>query len=302
MSVSAAPPAGPPAELAWNLIVEPAHTGEWDVHADQGPPDAYEPYRAGVLRTRAFDYKLGFFLAYYRSFAAPESAARLVRSGVILREPQKRSYDTAIIIMEQIIAGYDSPRGRQVTELLVRAHERVQATPEVSLYTLLSLHVVPTRWIDEHGDRPLTAEERAASFAFYLELGRRMGLADLPADEASAIEFYDAFERDVVRRTPDTVALMDATVSVLAGRMPRILRGLVRPILSSLIGDPHMCDTLGLAPPSRAFTAVVLAALRLRARVARPATRDAFVPGRSASTQYPSGYELEDLGPTTRAR
>ena len=272
------------------------------MRTEQDPSDPYEPYRAAVLRTRAFDYRLGFFLAYYRSFAAPESAARLVRTGVILREPQKRSYDTAIVIMEQIIAGYESPRGRQITELLVRAHERVKATPEVYLYTLLSLHVVPTRWIDEHGARPLTDEERAASFAFYIEMGRRMGLVDLPVDEASAIDFYDAFERDVVRRTPDTVALMDATVSVLAGRMPRILRRLVRPVLASLVGDPHMCDTLGLSPAPRAFTAIVMAALRLRSRFARPASRDAFVPGRSASTQYPSGYALEDLGPTVPTR
>ena len=261
------------------------------------PTDWETRYRALVLRELAFDFRVGFFLAYYRSFATPLTAGALVASGEILRNPGKRSYDTAIIVMEIITGGFDSNRGQAAIALLNRAHQHISAPREEYLYILLALFIEPLRWSQRHGRRPLTDTEQAAALRFYQELGARMHLTDIPASVDAATAFYDRFQADHVRPNPDSPALFDATVHVLTDRLPRPLRPLTRPILAVLIDDPAMAATLGLRPPHPAFRRLVHTTVLLHARRDRPQREDAFTPGRSASQQYPNGYTLQDLGP-----
>lgn len=253
-------------------------------------------YRRLVLRELAFDFRVGFFLAYYRSFATPLTAAALVASGEILRAPQKRSYDTAIIVMEIITGGFDSPRGRAAVDLLNRAHQHVPAPNDEYLYILLALFIEPLRWIQRHGREPLTEADQAAALRFYQELGIRMHVDGVPRDVGAATAFYTDFQASHVRPNPDSRALFNATVGVLTDRLPRPLRPLTRPILAVLIDDASMAQTLGLRTPSAVFRCAVHAGVWLHTRFDRPRSDDAFTPGRSASSQYPDGYSINDLG------
>lgn len=261
------------------------------------PADWETRFRALVLRELAFDFRVGFFLAYYRSFATPTTASALARSGEILRNPGKRSYDTAIIMMEIITGGFDSDRGQAAVALLNRAHQHVPAPREEYLYILLALFIEPLRWIQRHGRRPLTDTEQTAALRFYQELGARMHLTGIPATVEGATAFYTRFQTEHVRPNPDSRALFDATLHVLTGRLPRPLRPLTRPILAVLIDDPAMTATLGLNPARPVFGRLVHTAVWAHARLDRPKHEDAFTPGRSASQQYPNGYTLDDIGP-----
>ena len=57
----------------------------------------------------------------------------------MLRNPKKRSYDTALILMEIIHGGFGSPRGARALDVLIHAHDRVTAAADEYRYVLLSL-------------------------------------------------------------------------------------------------------------------------------------------------------------------
>ena len=258
--------------------------------------DWFSRYRRAVLETRPFDFRMGFFLAYFRSFAVPESASILVTSGEIPHHPFKRTADTAIVVYEIIWGGFDSERGRAALGILNRAHKHVSAPNEDFLYVLLSLMIVPARYIDAHGASPLTMAERTASLQFYQELGRRMNLPNVPLTFEQAVLFYDDFERRRVHSTADIRLLFDSTVAVFGARLPAPIRPIVRPIVGALIEDPRMLDALGLSTASRALSRLVFGFVALRRRF--PETkRSSFTPGQRLAGVYPRGYQMQDVGP-----
>lgn len=260
------------------------------------PADWADVYRQLVIRELAFDFRVGFAIEYYRTFSTPSMARVLAEHGEMLRNPKKRSYDTALILMEIINGGFDSDRGRAALQILIHAHDHVTATADEFRYVLLSLWVIPRRWIAAHGVRQLTPDEDAAAFRFYQELGRRMRLT-MPDSAAEALSAYEQFEATNVAPSPEAAQLFNATIGVLARRLPRPLRPLIRPIMAVLIDDPRMAAALGLTPPPRLLAPAVHAALRIRGRLSGRPTSDTFRPGRSGHTMYPDGYTLEDLGP-----
>ena len=76
------------------------------------PADWAGVYRRLVIRDLAFDFRVGFAIEYYRTFSTPSMARVLAAHGEMLRNPKKRSYDTALILMEIINGGFDSARGQ----------------------------------------------------------------------------------------------------------------------------------------------------------------------------------------------
>jgi hypothetical protein len=84
---------------------------------------------------------------------------------------------------------------------------------------------------------------------------------------------------------------------VLAARLPRPARPIIRPIMAVLVDDPRMATALGLRPGPQVVARLVFAALWIRGKLSKPARIDTFKPGRSGRTMYPNGYSLEDLGP-----
>jgi hypothetical protein len=264
------------------------------------PPENWaEVYRRLVIRELAFDFRVGFAIEYYRTFSTPSMARVLATHGEMLRNPKKRSYDTALILMEIIAGGFDSPRGQTALQLLIHAHDRVTATSDEFRYVLLSLWVIPRRWIAAHGTRRLTPIEDAAAFRFYQELGRRMRLT-MPDTAGEAITFYEWFEAGNVAWSAEAVLLFDATIGVLAARLPRPARPLIRPIMSTLVDDPRMAAALGLKPAPAVVARLVFAVLWTRGKLAKPTRIDTFEPGRSGHTMYPNGYTLLDLGPRAK--
>lgn len=129
-------------------------------------------FRNMALFDLASDMELGFFLSYYRNFAILGIAATLHTNAEIQQRPMKRSYDTTIVTYELIASGLDSDRGQAMVDLLNRVHRNVAGTKDDFLYVLLSLLVVPIRWIQEHAWRQPTAAELAAALRFFAEFGR----------------------------------------------------------------------------------------------------------------------------------
>ena len=262
--------------------------------------ELHKIYRDMVLFDFQAEIHAGFFVSYYRNFAVPSIARTLAGTGEMAARPLKRSYDTGIVIHEIIANGFDHERSRAMIGLLCRVHAGVPGTAEDFVYVLMTLLVLPLRWVEAHGWRRLTALEKEAATAFYSELGRRMGLGPVPATFEAACRFLDDYEDRRLGPSPEGAALLAATVPALENRLPARLRRHTPLVLALMMDKPEVADALGLkrAPAAlrRAFTAV----LRARAVMARTRplpTSPSFVPGTANTAVYPAGYTLDHIGP-----
>jgi hypothetical protein len=185
-------------------------------------------------------------------------------------------------------------------ELLRRVHKGVPGSGEDFLYVLMTLLVIPVRWVQQHGWRKPTTAEVDASLAFYTELGRRMGLGTVPATFEQAAQFLDDYEDRNMAHSAEGAALLNATAEALAVRLPERFRDKAPVVISLMMDKPMVVSALGLTPAQAWLQGAFNAALRVRALITRftPLSDEpSFTPGTSGSSVYPSGYELHEIGP-----
>ncbi|HEX9228185.1 MAG TPA: oxygenase MpaB family protein [Arthrobacter sp.] len=262
--------------------------------------DLYGIYRTMVLYDFQKEIHAGFFVSYYRNFAIPSIARTLAGRTEMRERPMKRSYDTGIVIHEIIANGFDSDRGEAMTALLRRVHQGVPGTGEDFLYVLMTLLVLPLRWIDQHGWRKLTILEEQAAVAFYAELGRRMGLEPAPETLEAAGAFLDSYEARNLGPSPEGAELLAATVGALKVRLHPVLRPLTPIVLALMMDKPEVAVALGVKPTPGWLRAGYNTVLRYRALKARKSplpTEPSFVPGKVGLSVYPNGYTLDQIGP-----
>lgn len=263
--------------------------------------DLFGIYRNMVQYDFQKEFHSGFFVSYYRNFTIPSTAKTLAERGEMKDRPMKRSYDTAIVIHEIITSGFDSERGQAMIQLLRRVHKGVPGTSEDFMYVLMTLLVLPLRWIENHGWRKLTALEEQAAVAFYAELGRRMGLED-PAPETldAAGRFLDEYEDRKLAPSPEGAMLLGSTVEAIKIRLPKPLQPMTLRVLALMMDKPQVAIALGLKPSPALLQLIFNAVVRVRAIRARMSplpTNPAFVPGKIAVSVYPGGYTLDQIGP-----
>ncbi|MFK4296632.1 hypothetical protein ABH924_001777 [Arthrobacter sp. GAS37] len=270
-------------------------------HQEAASPNDWEAtFRQTALFDLAADMELGFFLSYYRNFGIPSIAATLHVNAEIQQRPMKRSYDTAIVIYELIACGLDSARGREMVALLNRVHRNVPGDKDDFLYVLLTLLVVPIRWIQKQAWRQPTTAELAAASRFFMELGTRMKMTGMPATYAEAEDFFDHYEATHVAPSAEGQLLMDNTVQVFQARLPAPLRPLAKQLISTMLDDDRLTDALGLPRAGRISRTALKTGLAARNAIHRRRplkTKPHFTPGHAGSILYPGGYSLDQIGP-----
>ena len=266
------------------------------------PENWPDTFRRMAIYDFAGDMNIGFVLAYFRSFAIPATAAALLGTGEITERPGKRATDTGIVVYEIIAHGVDSEPGRAMVQLLRRVHTGVPGTDADFRYVLISLLIAPLRWIDAHGWRAVEPAEREAAYRFFAELGRRIGLAEVPGSYDAAAAFFDAYEAEQVSASAAGAALTTSAMPSFTGKLPRAVRRWDRAILGALIGDVRVVRALGLPVPGRGVRTLLGLVVRLRAvrsSARAPATEAGFRSG-AARSAYPHGYTLDRVGPYAR--
>lgn len=140
----------------------------------------------------------------------------------------------------------------------------------------------------------------SAATRFYQELGARMNIAGIPATFQDAEQFFDRYEHDKIAYSPAGVQLMASTLQVLKSRLPASARPFTRPMLSAMFDDDRLTDALGLPLATKLGKAILNKVLTTRKAVHRRRPLSAephFRPGEEASSLYPNGYRLDDIGP-----
>jgi hypothetical protein len=262
--------------------------------------DHEEIYRISAGYEFPWDYQRALELALFRTYCVPSISALLDATGEFRDRPQRRYDDTALLMAELAAHGYDSPRGRQSLRIINRMHGRYAIANDDMLYVLSTFVYDPISWLDRYGWRTLTDAERLAAFHFYREVGKRMGIRDIPTDFARFQEFKTAYEHRTFRYSDTNRRIGEYTVGLLAGWFPRVLRPMVRLSVRGML-DPLMLAAFGFRPAPRWVSATGEFGLRARARLVRlmPARRRSklgVAPRNRTYPGYPTGHELASLG------
>jgi hypothetical protein len=247
-----------------------------------------------------FEITRGVEFAFFRTFAVPSISALLDQTGEFVNHAQKRSDDTALLLAEMVEHGYDSERGRAALRRMNQMHGRFQISNEDFLYVMSTFVFESIRWVERFGWRPMTEHEKLAAFYYWREIGRRMNIKSLPTDIHEFERFNREYERTYFRYTDANRRVGIATRDLfLSWYLPRPLWGLLEPSIYAMMDEP-LLDAFGFPKPSQAMRRFVEAPLKLRARFMRllPDPQRPTLRTQARHRTYPTGYRIEDLGPS----
>ncbi len=271
------------------------------LHAIRRLDPVRDHQRIVFLSTRydfPFDTARALELALFRTFAVPSIAALLDHTGEFGRRPQKRYDDTDRIVSELMEWGYDSDRGRRALGRMNQLHGRFAIANDDFRYVLSTFVFEPIRWNARFGWRRLCAQERLGYFHFWREVGRRMGIRDVPADYAAFERLNREYERRHFGLTEASRRVGTATRELFVGWFPRPLAPLVRTAIHALLEEP-LLEAFGFPQPSPLARRLASAGLHWRGRVLAflPARRRPLLRTERPCHTYPDGYVIEKLGP-----
>ena len=244
-----------------------------------------------------WDVEQSLELAFFKTYAVPSISALLERTGEFQRRGQKRFDDTRLILAQMLDHGLASERSKTAVRSMNRMHGRYEIANEDYLYVLSALMMEPLRWNTRFGWRRYVEKEKVAHFKFWREIGRRMGIRDLPETLAEAERFNVDYEREQFRFAHSNRVVADATMRIFLSWYPPPLRPLVALFICSLLDRPVL-DAFHYRLPPPLVRGIVLGALGLRARLLRhlPRRRRAHLLTSSRTRTYPSGYRVQELG------
>jgi uncharacterized protein (DUF2236 family) len=274
--------------------------------------DYHRIYRDMALLEFPWDMSMGIQLGFYRTFAVPGISALLDRTGEMTGHTQRRLDNTAILIFEAVVYGFGHERGLAAVRQMRRVHGAATRRagpwriPNHEFVYVLGTFVIPVlRWLDAYAWRPLCCHERTAVFRFYQELGRLMGVRDVPATLPEFETWFDAYEREHFGYTPANQRQWDATraqlTELFAAWLPAPLaaagRRLADTMANALLDEP-LRAALGVGPVPPAAIFATRLAFRARGRLVRwlPVRTKPTYQDELETPSYPDGYVVSEIG------
>jgi len=274
----------------------------WSRHiAGLDPAAEYEQiYRIMVSHEFPWDMNQSLSFALYRTYAVPSIGRLLNRTGEFTRRTQRRYDDTALILDTVLEHGMASPQGRTAVRRMNQMHGAYDISNDDKLYVLCTFVVMPIRWLDAYGWRPLTEVERVASANYYRALGALMGIKGIPETHRDFAAFLDRYERDHFGFDEGALAVSEATLRLMATIPPNRFapRAAVTWFAKALMDDP-LLDAFRYRRPGRWERRLATGALRLRGRAVRlmpPRREPLFARQLPNIRSYPDGYDVAELG------
>ena len=275
---------------------------DWLRRIEQLDPatDFHDVYRISSTHEFPWDYFHALSFALFRTFAVPSVGGLLADTGEFTARAQKRFEDTVLILDAVLEHGFTSADGRAAIRRMNQMHRAYPIANEDFVYVLATFVVVPIRWIDRFGWRPLSETEKIAGAGYYRELGRHLGITDIPATYQEFAARLDGYEAERFARHPGGRAVGDAALGLftrfpLARPLPAAL---VRRLALGLMDDP-LRAALGYPRFSQTEQRLYASTVRLRGRVVRilpPRTEPLYARQRPEIRGYPGGYDVARLG------
>ncbi len=260
--------------------------------------DHVEIYRNMSYLEFPWDTVQSLSFALFRTYAVPGVGELLDETRQFVDNTQQRYDDTALLLEAPGTLGFDHPDARAAIRRINQMHRAYDIPNHEMVYVLATFVVVPKRWMDDYGKRPFSSREVEASVVYYLELGRHMGLREMPQTYADFERFLDDYEAEHFAHTAGGRRVADATLRLMLTFYPRPLRPLVE-VFSRALMDQPLLDAFGYRRPPAPVVRLSRAALRLRGRLAGllpPRRTPKRIVDQPNVRSYPNGYRLEELG------
>jgi hypothetical protein len=262
--------------------------------------DHLEVYRLMATREFPWDVTQALSFALFRTYAVPSIGGLLADTREFTERTQKRHDDTVLILDAVLEHGMSSEPGRAAIRRMNQMHRSYDISNDDLRYVLATFVVTPIRWTDRYGWRRMTDAERVASANYYRDLGRRMGIRDIPATWQAFARLLDAYERDHFAFDPAGRRVADATLELLTTFPPNhLLPGPLVRRMSYALMDDALLDAFRFPRPNPVVRALVRAALTARGRAVRllpPRRRPLYPRDLPQVRSYPHGYDVAALG------
>lgn len=245
-----------------------------------------------------WDFNQALSFALFRTYAVPSIGRLLDDTHEFTERPQKRYDDTALLLEEVLLHGFESSNGRDAIRRINGMHRMYDISNDDMRYVLATFVVVPKRWIDDFGWRALTDAEVHASVRYYQTLGKHMGIKDVPETYEAFAQLMDAYEAEHFAYDEGGRRVADATLDLMATFYPRPLAPALR-LFSRALMDPPLLAAFDYREPGRVVRAVSTGALRLRAKVVAllpPRRRPTLVRDMPRIKSYPDGFDVRTMG------
>lgn len=263
------------------------------------PETAYvEIYRDLSQHEFWWDMVQSLSFALFRTYAVPSIGDLLDATGEFTDRRQQRYDDTVLLLDAPLVHGFESPEGRTAVRRINQMHRAYDIGNDDMRYVLSTFVVVPKRWIDDFGRRPLTEVELRASVNYYRALGRHMAIRDVPTTYDGFADLMDSYEAEHFAFSPGSRRVADALVELATTFYPRPFARGVRLFVHAMLDEP-LREALGYDDPGRLARDGARAALRARARVLRvlpPRRRPKVAGSLPRIRSYPGGHDLAALG------
>ena len=260
--------------------------------------DYVEIYRNLVMHEFPWDMNQALSFALFRTYAVPGIGRLLDRTGEFTSRVQKRYDDTALLLEPTRRLGFDHPDSKTAIRRINAMHRAHDIPNDQFRYVLSTFVVVPKRWLDDYGKRPMTPTEVEASVHYYRALGRHMSIKDVPETYAELERLMDSYETDNFAYDAGGRRVADATLALMRTFYARPLQ---RPagVFARALMDQPLREAFRYDAPPVLVQRLSRAGLRARGVVLRafPARRrPKRVEDISWIRSYPNGYVVEQLG------
>ncbi|WP_406180825.1 oxygenase MpaB family protein [Streptomyces sp. NBC_01006] len=255
-------------------------------------------YRLTTTYEFPWDFTRALELALLRTYAVPSIGRLLAETAEFTDRPQKRYDDTSLLLDAVVEHGFESETGRTAIRRVNQMHRAYDISNEDMRYVLSTFVVIPVRWLDAYGWRPLTHHERRAAANYYAELGRHMGIKDIPGSYEEFEETMNAYEEAHFGWDQGGREVADSTIGLMASWYPAPLAPAARALALSLLDEP-LLSAFRYESPHPQVKRLFRGALKLRGRAVR------LLPPRKAPHHarqnpeikgYPQGYDVGELG------
>jgi hypothetical protein len=196
------------------------------------------------------EFFLGINLAFYRTFVSPTISGRYYATRAIQHHTLKRVDDTDILMHAWCDYGTDSDISERSFNQLNRIHGMFVISNKDFVFVLCCFVVDTIRMTELTARREMSFNEKQAHFKFWMEVGKKMNLIDLPTTLEEAyriVEDYVNSDQNS-RETEAGKALTEAVTKMNIDLYPFIPTAFIRratQILLYKVGGPIFYKKLG---------------------------------------------------------
>lgn len=145
----------------------------------------------------------------------------------------KRYADTTVLVGEFLVNDIDSERACIAINRMNWIHSRYRGQIQMDemVYTLCLLTCEALQWIDKYDWRKTVPLEKHASWVFWYEIGRRMGLENVPQSFEACAAFIENFESQHMAPSENNARIAKGVFTLYASTFPAFLKPVIDTIL-----------------------------------------------------------------------